>query len=282
VLTQTRPPDEIIVIDDGSTDETLAVASRYPMVRYRWQTNRGQSAARNHGIRASHGNYLIFLDADDRLLPNHLRLALDAFAEHPDAGFVCGDYRMFGIGDDRHRHDCRPRPDHYATLLQIRDNFIAPPAGVMFRRAALVAVGAWRENQSANPDIDLFLRVARDFHVVCHHQVVAEYRRHPAQLTQKLDLMLASIMQIYQAHRPYIESRPEYWAAYRNGVEMTRTACAVPLAWQMVEKLREGHVVTAWRYARVLMRYYPGEIMKLLAHKTRRVMRIPARAALKV
>ena len=68
VLAQTYPHLEIVVVDDGSTDNTGEVAARYPGVRYVRQENQGLAAARNTGLRHSSGDYLVFLDADDRLL----------------------------------------------------------------------------------------------------------------------------------------------------------------------------------------------------------------------
>src|SRR5918994_1694671 len=73
VLSQSYPHHEIVVGDDGSTDDTSEVASRYDGVRLVRQENRGLAGARNTGIRHSEGDYLVFLDADDRLLPEALR-----------------------------------------------------------------------------------------------------------------------------------------------------------------------------------------------------------------
>src|SRR3954469_14899324 len=82
VLDQTHDRVEIVVVDDGSPDNTREVAARYATVRYVRQENQGLASARNTGIRESVSPYLVFLDADDRLLPNALAAGLACFAAH--------------------------------------------------------------------------------------------------------------------------------------------------------------------------------------------------------
>jgi glycosyltransferase involved in cell wall biosynthesis len=93
VLDQSYPRVEIIVVDDGSTDHTTQVAARYSGVHYVRQENQGLSAARNTGLRQSRGDFPVFLDADDLLLPGALEAGLNCLKTQPEAAFVSGHYR---------------------------------------------------------------------------------------------------------------------------------------------------------------------------------------------
>src|SRR6266542_2149387 len=85
-LAQTFADIEVLVVDDGSTDNTRDVALSFPRVRYIHQGNQGLAAARNTGIRETTGPYLLFLDADDRLYPEAVQSNMECFWEHPESG----------------------------------------------------------------------------------------------------------------------------------------------------------------------------------------------------
>lgn len=141
VLRQSYPRREIIVVDDGSPDETAEVAARYPGVRCVRQPNRGLAAARNRGLAEARGEFVVFLDADDRLLPDALQVGVEAFAAHPECAFVYG--RLQPIGPDGSPLPLRPQRtverDHCAELL--REDFIWSPGAVLYRRAVVEAAG---------------------------------------------------------------------------------------------------------------------------------------------
>src|SRR6266436_3475630 len=94
VLAQTYSNREILVVDDGSSDATAAVARSYPHVRYVYQENAGPSAARNTGLKQTRGEYLVFLDADDRLLPEALEVGVDCLRQRSKCAFAFGRCRF--------------------------------------------------------------------------------------------------------------------------------------------------------------------------------------------
>src|SRR5690606_25777961 len=108
---------------------------RYPQVTYFYQTNRGLSAARNTGIFHSRGNFVIFLDADDRLYPDAIAVNLRYFEQHPSCAFISGGHDKV---DDNNRlvesdeNKKIPERDLYAALL--RSNYIGMHGAVMYRR----------------------------------------------------------------------------------------------------------------------------------------------------
>ena len=133
VLAQSYKDFEIVVIDDGSTDDTSKVAARYPAVRCIRQDNQGLAAARNTGLRRSRGSYLVFLDADDRLLPEALEVGLGCFDAHPECAFVSGHYREISVDGSPLRPGKQPRLERENYVEILRGNYIITPAVVMYR-----------------------------------------------------------------------------------------------------------------------------------------------------
>jgi glycosyltransferase involved in cell wall biosynthesis len=264
VLAQSYPHFEIIVVDDGSPDDPAQVVKRYPSVRYLRQDNRGVSAARNSGIQASSGTYLVFLDADDRLLPNHLQANLKAFEEHPDAGFVCGDYRWFGAEETWHTHDCQPSPDHYATLL--RRNFIGPPHVVMFKRRVIQEVGEFRLGVLGE-DQELYLRIARAYPINCHHEIIAEYRRHGAQNSLKYDIMLRDSLKMLRLQREYARCNPVYKEALKSGILFRQRLYESGITEQISTDIGKRHWQRVTKALFVFMRYHPRGLVSVLWNK---------------
>jgi GT2 family glycosyltransferase len=209
---------EIVVVDDGSTDDTAVVAARHRDVRVVRQPNAGLAAARNRGLSESRGEYLIFLDADDLLLPDAVAAGLAAFRERPEAAFVFGDYHYA----DAAGAPLRPsewigvRRDEYASLL--RGNAIGMHATVMYRRRTLERFGGFDTRLRAAEDYDLYLRVARRQPIHQHAGVVALYRQHGENMSRDVGLMLHSVLRALRAQRRTFGGDRRLWIAYHEGV----------------------------------------------------------------
>ncbi len=183
VLAQTRSIDEIIVVDDGSTDGTAdMLQARYgERVKHVWQSNAGVSAARNHGLRLARGRYLALLDSDDEWLPEKTALQVAFLESRPDFGMVVcdveridGDYRHIDVF---HRRDVI-REDGWA-LRWLLHNPALIPASVMLRRQVVDQLGGFDETLRTAEDLEFHLRVARHWPIgVVEQALVRAMRGH--------------------------------------------------------------------------------------------------------
>jgi glycosyltransferase involved in cell wall biosynthesis len=262
---QSHSEQEIIVVNDGSPDHTAAVVQEYPQVRYLEQSNRGRSAARNRGLQDSHGDYVVFLDADDRLLPHHLETNLDVIRRHPEVSFACGDYQWFGAQGVWHKHNCQPEPDHYSSLLS--GSFRIALHTALFRRQPLLELNGFREDLLACEDLHLFLQLAKRYPLVCHHTTIAEYRRHATQTTKQNAFMLTWMMKVLSGERRYVRQHPQYREAYRTGIQYRAQAWGEPLLWDMVRRFRGGDWKDALYDLICLLRYYPQGLAEFIWQK---------------
>ena len=161
VLGQNYQPLELIVVNDGSNDETeelltpLAAAGRLILIS---QTNQGVSAARNAGIRASSGPLIAFLDSDDEWLPGKVQTQVDYFAANPGQVLVQTQERWIRNGRrvNPGRKHLKRAGDIFLDSLEL---CLISPSAVMLRRALLDEVGLFDESLPAAEDYDLWLRV---------------------------------------------------------------------------------------------------------------------------
>lgn len=260
-LRQTYAPIEVIVVDDGSTDRTAEVAAAYP-VRCLRQRNQGAPAARNNGFRESQGRFVLFLDADDRLLPDAVATGCAALDLHPDWAFVSGHVRL--IASDGAAAGTPPQThaggDQFLALL--RSNYIWTPGAVIYRREVLEG-GPFDPSAKASADYELNLRLARRHPVGCHHQVVLEYRRHGANMSADAGDMLRSAMTVRLRQRPVVAGNAAAERSWKEGIAIVRSDFGERLRRQVRQDLRRP---IRWPRAALglarLARYYPGGLWR--------------------
>jgi glycosyltransferase involved in cell wall biosynthesis len=260
---QSYPNVEVLVVDDGSTDDTVAVAAVHPAVIYRRQENAGTAVARNHGLRDSRGEYVVFLDADDRLLPDAVARGVDYLAAHPDAAFVTGHVRLI---DEAGTPGVLPVQDHepagYAALL--RWNYIWTPGVVTYRRSALEAAGGFDPSAGGSADVELNLRLARRLPIGCHHRVILEYRQHGANMTRDAAHMLRSAVSVRRRERRHA-SGAAVRDAWRAGLREVHATYGAALIDRIKGDLIAGRRGRAFRGLLCLLRHHPAGLVRMAA-----------------
>jgi len=204
-LAQTYRSFEIIVVDDGSTDNTPELmAPLQDRVCYIRQEQRGPSAARNAGIKVARGELVAFLDADDVWLPHKTATQVSYLVAHPEIGLVCGRTRRTGNqGEDQPRIGYRRRRAlrklitleagaAFNDLFLRHRNYIATST-VMLRRQCLDLVGCFDESLSRVEDFNLWLRVARHFGIARLPEILALHRFHESNLALDREAMRQAV-----------------------------------------------------------------------------------------
>ncbi len=275
VLAQTYPEVEVIVVDDGSSDDTARVARSYP-VRFICQRNGGVSAARNHGIRQSRGKYVLFLDHDDRLLPHAVAVGVDLLEQNPDCSMAVGEHRYIGpngeeLGSSNKRAGTQ---DHYLKLLE--HNFVETPCSALHRRSSFFIAGMFDESLSGAEDHELYLRLARSSPIVAHDQEVSEYRQHETNSSRDAGLMLSVSHRVMQMQLPYVQNDREKLESHQRGLRFVARRFGRQLTRQLIEEKQPlnqenrerlallRNLYTPGYAAAVLSRLLPGSVLDLL------------------
>jgi glycosyltransferase involved in cell wall biosynthesis len=268
VLAQTYANIEVVVVDDGSDDGSAELIRSHRGVRYVRQENAGLARARNTGLEASTGAFVVFLDADDWLLPRAVELGIRTLADRPDCMFAAGHYvYLLPTGE----HVSKPvvplvQGTAYRELLRARDFGIAHGGSVVYRRAVFDAVGAFDPRWDAAADYDLYLRIARVFPVCAHTEPVAVYRGREDSMSNDPELMLRAVVAVHAEQRPFVAGDRDLTAAYDEGIRFWREY----YSWQCLRAAR--HDLRARRLRRATFRSMRAS-RALLPYALRRFVR---------
>jgi glycosyltransferase involved in cell wall biosynthesis len=184
VLAQTRAADEVVVVDDGSTDGTDRLVAGFPSVVYIAQENRGVSAARNRGVSAAAGEWVAFLDSDDEWRPEKLQRQLEALERNPGHD-VCHTDEIW-IRNGRRVNPGRRHAKAGGRIFRRCLPLCAiSPSAAMIRRSLLDAVGGFDEALPVCEDYDLWLRICAHHPVLFVDQpLVVKHGGHADQLSR--------------------------------------------------------------------------------------------------
>ncbi len=195
-LAQTYQDYEIIVVDDGSTDNTKEAVEHYGnKVRYFYQENRGQAAAQNFAARQAKGEYLALLDADDVWFPEKLEKQVPVLDQNPDLGFVCTETFAYENGKKLY-HWKKPEGKTESFQSIFEGNFIIN-ATVLIRKDCFLTVGGFDEKLRTTQDLDLWLRLSRKYKFRYLNIPLVKYRLHAQNLHKNAKQKLKDHLYIF-------------------------------------------------------------------------------------
>lgn len=214
VLQQRFRDFELIVVDDGSTDETQQVLKSYgDQIRSFYQENRGPSAARNFGIRSARGRWISIQDSDDLCTPDHLGVLFGFAEKNPDCGMVFAN-GAYLAGPEHNRETIIPEEksrclaQQGVKLVDLFDKSIVRLQAALISREYLEAIGGLDENLHICMDLDLAFRLFMRYPVTYLDRVVFLYRKHEGNIGRNQELrLLENIRVIEKLLREFPESR---------------------------------------------------------------------------
>ncbi len=185
VLAQDYRPLELIVVDDGSTDETPKMVTRYPLRFVRRAQNLGVAAARNAGLLWARGEFIAFLDSDDLWLPSKISRQVAFFSAHPEAVAVQTEEIWIRRGqrvNPRKKHQ-KPSGFFFDRALEL---CLISPSGIMLRRKVLEEIGPFDPEFPVAEDYELWLRLLVRYPVyLLKEPLVIKRGGHPDQLSKR-------------------------------------------------------------------------------------------------
>ena len=204
ILSQRFQNFELIVIDDGSTDETQRVLVPYASrIKYLYQQNRGPSAARNFGMRNARAEWIAFQDSDDLCLPNHLLTLHGYVRNHPDCGMVFANGSYLG-GPEHNRETIIPEAKSRRLMargVQLEDLFdksiVRLQAALMSKRC-YQEVGGHDESLRISMDLDLAFRIFSRYPIAYIDEVVFSYRKHSGNISANQELRLIENIRVIE------------------------------------------------------------------------------------
>jgi len=270
VLAQTHAAHEILVIDDGSTDDTAACLEPYQdRIRYLHQSNAGVAAARNRGLAEATGDWIAFLDADDVWHPSKLARQARVIAEHPQVGLLatlCYDWPAAGHPELPSGSDHKIAIVPFESLV-VRNQIVT--SSVVARREVIDQVGGFDPRMQGPEDYDLWLRVAERTPVLLLETPLVGYRDQPVSLSKNAERMEQGMRLILDKldERGHLRNRP--WLRRKTRGYFQYTFGYLHYCIENYQKAVRSMMMSFWfyplPYERAHVRYTFGRARLLVA-----------------
>ncbi len=259
VLCQTLPPAEILVVNDGSTDNSATLVSEFgEAVTLINQSNSGLSNARNTGIRLAKSEWVAFLDADDYWLPEKLERQLGALADHPDVGFCSTCTRVEDTeGKPMGLWGCPVLDDTILKSLFTRNACVAGSgSSVVAQRNLMLQAGLFDESLHSLEDIDMWMRLAAITDYLCIPDPQTVIIKRPGSMSGNLDVMRSAALTVMHKNRHLLaeKDRGRFWnGAYANVLsDYAKWEYRSGRRWTAMRHLTEGLLRAPLKHGRAL------------------------------
>lgn len=269
IVSQLTPSEEVIVIDDGSTDDTRGVVQPYldENVIYVWQPNSGGPASpRNHGIKIARGKYIILFDSDDLMLPGKIEASISALETNPESAMLFTNFQAIDNSGEIVNDNFLK---HYETLWQIKHKKLSPTlrqisgedllhglsianfvgtSSVVVQKSALEIVGEFDESVNNGDDFNMWARLSTNFSSLYLDSIYHQYRIHPNSISKSNPVKrLKNLVKLHLKHTS--EDFPEFF----------REACRKKVARYsyIISKLslKSGNSKECRKYAKLALKY---------------------------
>ena len=287
VLAQTFSDFELLIVDDGSTDGTAAIARHFAerdhRIRLLQQENRGLAAARNTALEHARASALALLDSDDLWMPRFLEAQMAVLEARPEVDIVTGNARTLGSHEDgrpaRPWPDPRPSPNLWTILGDELSVFIMS----VFRRRVYDTIGGFDDMLRTNEDFDFWLRAAlAGFTFARNDEPLGFYRRRDDSLSASEVRMLRGALRVYYKHRPALARNPNALRLLDDRVQQFEADLVATEARDAISQqdfqtaslqlsaLRERRGGTVIYLARLLAQWMPGLLWRAYQIRRRR------------
>ena len=280
-IQQTVQPYEIIVIDDGSTDNTMAVATNFPAVKYFFQDNNGLSSARNTGLNKATGEFILFNDADDILAHTALEHHLRCYKQYPMCILVSGpNIRIDNSGAELPYKQIPAGPakdDTYESLLT--KNYIGMPGTALIKKDKLIAIGGYDETLDSCEDFDVYLKLARNQQFGFHSNICGYYRTSTNSMSTNGIRMLNRSVEVFKRQNNFVTNNKKYAHAYKAGLKSNVLLYCKQIATHAAVALYQRDMATFSSHTKFLFQYSPLVAIKSFASVFRKIVASLARKA---